>query len=411
MSHTRELDIVIFGATGFTGQQTCRYFAENVPRSQTRWAIAGRSEAKLQELRAQLGAGFEDLPLLVADALEIDALRELTARTQVILTTAGPYSKHGSLLVKACIDTQTDYVDITGETPWVREMIDTHHARAQRRGVRIIHCCGVDSIPADLIALWLSREAQSRWGEGLHSMKALYQLRGGFNGGTVDSMLNVADQEQLKQLAQPYLLNPGEEQIRQGEPDQAGLRWDAYWWTWTAPFLMATVNTRVVRRSEALYRLQGDAYGEGFSYQEAAWFDEVLPLKSLAMAGGSLLANKLVQNKRVRNWLKGRLPQAGEGPSEASMASGYLSVWYHAHTPSGQSLQAQFYSPGDPSNRSTVKMLSESALMLVHNRDELPEAFPGGILTPATGLGLGLVKRLQAAGITIDCQTGPLSAK
>lgn len=405
MSSEREFDVVLYGATGFTGKQAALYYAQNVPRDQVNWAIAGRSRDKLEHVRNQLGDGFEDLPLIVADSSDITALRELAHRTRVVQTTVGPYAKYGEPLVKACVEAGTDYVDITGETHWVRHLIDTYHARAERKGVRIINFCGVDSIPSDMTSFLMAREAQEQLDEDLGPVQGLFNLRGGgLNGGTLASIINMMESGQMDQLEKPYLLNPGEEQIRSLPKDQKGLRWDKEFWTWTAPFFMAPVNTRVVRRSEALYRIAGQPYGQNFSYQEALWIDELIPSTSLAITGMGLLMEEVMKQPSVIKLLKTHGPKPGEGPSEDVMNNSSLSCWFYARSQSGHLVKGHFYSQGDPGNRVTVKLLSESALTLIHEREALPPAFTGGVLTPATGLGEPLIARLRAAGVTLACR-------
>ena len=407
MDTPREFDIVLFGATGFTGHQASRYFAQHVPQSETRWALAGRNLQKLQARRAELVQEFPDRPelaqlaLVVADAHDLPRLREMCVRTRVLLTTAGPFAMYGENLVRICIESRCDYVDITGETPWVRHLIDTYHTRAERQGVRIINFCGVDSIPSDLMTLYLAREVQQKLDEDLVGLNGYFQMRGGFNGGTAASMFHMAETGGLAELAQPFLLNSGEERLKKEPKDPVGIHWDKDWWAWMAPFMMGPVNTRVVRRSELLYRHDDDPYGANFSYQEYAWCDELLPTRALTLSGVQLMVSELMQIPGVLKAAKAQLPQPGDGPSEASMEDGYLSVWFKGVTASGQKIKGHFFSAGDPSNRTTVKLVSEAALMLVHNREQLPESFEGGVLTPATGLGLGLIDRLRAAGVEI----------
>jgi short subunit dehydrogenase-like uncharacterized protein len=407
MDTPREFDIILFGATGFTGHQASRYFAQHVPLAETRWALAGRNLQKLQARRAALVEEFPERPelarleLVLADAHDLPKLRDMCARTRVLLTTAGPFSMYGENLVRICIESRCDYVDITGETPWVRHLIDTYHARAERQGVRIINFCGVDSIPSDLMTLYLAREVQQKLDEDLVRLNGYFQMRGGFNGGTVASMFHMAETGGLAELAQPFLLNPGEERLKKSPKDPVGIHWDKDWWAWIAPFMMGPVNTRVVRRSEVLYRHDDDPYGANFSYQEYAWCDEVFPVRALTLSGVQMMVSELMQIPAVVKAAKEQLPQPGDGPSEESMTEGYVSVWFKGITASGKKIKAHFFNAGDPANHTTVKLLSESALMLVHNRDRLPDSFKGGILTPATGLGLGLVDRLRDAGVDI----------
>lgn len=401
-----EFDLVLYGASGFTGRQAAAYLARTFAQrteNPLRWALAGRNLGKLRQVRSGLGEAWAEVPLLEAEAQDLAALRELSAQTRVVLSTAGPFARYGENLVRACLDSGTDYLDITGETPWVRHLIDQYHSRAQRKQVRIVPFCGVDSIPSDLGALFLVRETQRRLGAELHSVQGFFQGRGGLNGGTLASVLNLADDpEALERLQQPYLLNPGEEQLRQEPADQLWPVWDPAWWVWTAPYFMAPVNTRVVRRSEALYRQQGQAYGPDFVYTEAAWNDEVLPAKTLMLSGLTATLPELLKSSRFVSWLRKNGPQPGEGPSQESLEQGFLSAWFRGRTAAGQAVKARFFAKGDPGNRVTVTLLCESALMLLENREQLPAAFPGGVLTPATALGLGLLERLHRAGMQLE---------
>lgn len=401
----KEFDLVVFGATGFTGQQAAAYIAETTEAdpaaSGLRWAIAGRNAEKLESVRASLGAAFAELPLIVADALDPDAMRAMAERTRVVLTTAGPYALYGDHLVRACVENGCDYVDITGETPWVRKLIDHHHQRAQRKGARIINFCGVDSIPSDLGTLFLVRETQRRLGESLKQVLGLFSAKAGLNGGTAASFFNMIEQGQVDEIRKPYLLNPAEDQMRSAPADRLWPQWDRDWWVWTAPFVMAPVNTRVVRRSEALYRQSGEAYGPNFSYDEALWFNDFLPAKALMISGASLALSELAKFPPVLKQMKKFAPDPGEGPSEELMNSGFMAAWFRGKTESGQEVKARFFCKGDPGNRVTVKLLCESALMLALE-DQLPDTFSGGILTPATALGPHLITRLQAAGVTFE---------
>ena len=400
----RKFDIILFGATGFTGHQASLYFAEHVPLSQTRWALAGRNLEKLEQRKSELVALYPELSaleLVVADAHDLPSLREMCTQTRVVLTTAGPFAMYGENLVRICIESKCDYVDITGETPWVRHLIDTYHARAVRQGVRIVNFCGVDSVPSDMMTLYLAREVQEHLDEDLVDLKGYFQMRGGFNGGTLASMIHMAETGRLAEVGQPFLLNPGEERLKKNPKDPRGISWDKDWWMWTSPFLMAPINTRVVRRSEVLWRHEDDPYGPNFRYQEYAASNEIIPTKALTISGVQLMVSELLRIPAVVKGAKEQLPQPGEGPSEESMKKGSLSVWFKGLTASGQKIKGHFLSDGDPSNRSTVRMLSEAALTLIHNREELPEELEGGILTPATGLGLGYMDRLKATGIRV----------
>ena len=247
----RDYDVVLYGASGFTGQQTVAYFAKHAP-ADLRWAIAGRNRDKLAALQKSLNTHAD---ILVADGQNQAALDAIAAQTRVMLTTAGPYALYGSGLVAACVRHQTHYVDITGETVWVRELIDRHHAQAATDGTRIIPFCGFDSIPSDLGAYLMARHIQTKLGAQCREVKAYFQMAGGVNGGTLATAFNLYESGQAKTARDPFLLNPQpvteREAIRQNQ-DPTAARYDSDVNAWAAPFVMGPINTRVVRRSQAL---------------------------------------------------------------------------------------------------------------------------------------------------------------
>ncbi|HEX6017512.1 MAG TPA: saccharopine dehydrogenase NADP-binding domain-containing protein, partial [Burkholderiaceae bacterium] len=268
-SPQRTYDVVLYGASGFVGRQTVVHFAAHA--GGVRWALAGRSQDKLEQVRQACGSGAASAGILVADAADRKALDAVAASAAVVLSTAGPFALYGSALVAACVAHRTHYVDITGETPWVRELIDRHHAQAARDGTRIIPCCGFDSVPSDLGA-WLVAEAvwqQHR--EPCVSVKACHSMRGGLNGGTLASALNMIESGQSGRLAEPFLLNPPSTAPRDPteHADPVAPHRDADFDAWVGPFVMGPINTRVVRRTAALMKARGDAaYGGLFGYQE-----------------------------------------------------------------------------------------------------------------------------------------------
>ena len=402
----RELDVVVCGATGFTGQLVAEYLAGQYGAdNELRWAIAGRSEEKLRGIRRGLGAAAEHLPIIVADSADADALGELASRTRVVLTTVGPYALYGSNLVAACVDQGTDYCDLAGEVQWIRKMIDTHHDRARETGSRIVHCCGFDSIPMDIGVYFLQQEAKSRHGEYCESI-ALYvkATRGSMSGGTIASMSNLIQEAQrdpgtARILADPYALNPPGERQGPDGGDQRDVRFDEDVESWTAPFVMAGVNTRVVRRSNAL---AGYPYGRGFRYREAT-------LTGPGMAGrlkGGMLAAALgalvvgISARPTRAVLeKFFLPEPGEGPSRDQQRSGFFSLMQVGKLADGKVLRTRIAGDRDPGYGSTSKMLAESAVCLA--RDELDAA--GGVWTPASAMGAPLLDRLRSnAGLTFE---------
>jgi short subunit dehydrogenase-like uncharacterized protein len=411
-------DIVVYGASGFVGELVAKYLAEHAPVG-TRVALAGRSEAKLAQVKQRLGV---DWPILVADAADATALQKIAAATRVVITTVGPYAKYGKTLVHACAAAGTDYVDLTGEVLFARQSIDDNHELARTTGARIVHSCGFDSIPSDIGVHVLDRQVKADdAGELTDTTLVVTSMRGGISGGTIDSMRHqldvVKNDHKLRRVAaSPYSLSPD----RAAEPD-LGRQDDTATLSGPeihprlrgtlAPFFMASYNTRVVRRSNAL---RGWAYGRSFRYREAMsvgasplspLFAQVTRLGlGVLMIGLSLPPTRYVLD-RV-------LPKPGEGPDEKSRESGHFTIDVFGTTTTGARYTARVRAKGDPGYAATAVMLGESALALVHDRDALPPS-EGGVLTPATALGDALVARLRAAGMEISAKkTGmEISAK
>ncbi|MBK9624531.1 MAG: saccharopine dehydrogenase NADP-binding domain-containing protein [Rhodocyclaceae bacterium] len=399
----RKYDVVLYGATGFVGRQTVAYFAK-LPAAlqrQLRWAIAGRSAGKLQEVKTACGAGARNADVIVADALDVAALNELAKNTAVVLSTAGPFAIFGSELVAACVRNGTHYVDITGETPWVREMIEQYQDQAVKTGARIIPFCGFDSVPSDLGAWLMTQAMQAQHGEECVSVKSAVSMRGGVNGGTLASGLNMLASDAVKDFAQPFLLNPKGTQPKDksAHEDPVLPVNDPDFRAWLVPFVMGPINTRVVRRSAALL-----GYGKNFHYQEYMRIGKG-PIAAAAAASFSLgmASSKLmVKLPGVKQVTEKLMPGPGQGPSESAMNNGSYRCELVAKSASGKMLRGKIADSGDPGNRATTKMVCESALCLALQFDELPDAAgSAGFLTPASGLGDVLVERLRAAGMTL----------
>ena len=398
---SRTYDLVLYGASGFVGQQTVAYIASHpqVKALGLKWAVAGRSKDKLQAVVRKYAA---QAGVVVADAQDAAALDALARSARVVLSTAGPFALYGSELVAACVRHGTHYVDITGETPWVRSLIDKHHARAALDGTRIIPCCGFDSIPSDLGA-WMAQQAfQSRFGVPCTDIKGAFSVRGGFNGGTMASLFNMFASGQASAVSNPYLLNPADAPGANASAaaDPVGPRFDADFNAWLAPFMMGPINTRVVRRSAALL-----GYAPEFQYQEYMRMGQGAGAAVAAgvVSGGSWLTQSVMGWSPVRKLAQRMVPQPGEGPSDEAMDGGSFRYEWVATGAAGQQLRGRVADRGDPANRATTKMLCESALALALQSDELPQAGQlGGVLTPASGLGDVLVKRLQLAGMTLE---------
>ena len=402
-SATRKYDVVLYGATGFVGRQTVAYFAKlpSAVQKKLRWAIAGRSANKLQDVRTACGAGAKDADVIVADALDAAALNELAKNAAVVLSTAGPFAIFGSELVAACVRNGTHYVDITGETPWVREMIDKHQAEAVKTGARIIPFCGFDSVPSDLGAWLMTQAMRQQHDEACVSVKSAVTMRGGVNGGTLASGLNMLASDAVKDFAQPFLLNPKGTQPKDTSTHEDPVLPinDPDYRAWLVPFVMGPINTRVVRRSAALL-----GYGKDFHYQEYMRIGKG-PIAAAAAASFSfgMASSKLVVKlPGVKQVTEKLMPGPGKGPSEKAMDNGSYRCELVGKSASGKVLRGKIADSGDPGNRATTKMVCEAALCLALQFDELPDAAgTAGFLTPASGLGDVLVARLRAAGMTL----------
>ena len=402
----RLYDVVLYGATGFVGRQTAAYFAQSpeVKASGLRWALAGRSQQKLEAVRAACNA--PQAGIVVAEAHDALAMAALAKSASVVLSTAGPFALYGSELVAACVQHSTHYVDITGETPWARDMIDRHHHAAERNGARIIPFCGFDSIPSELSARAAIETMRARHGEVCTRVKSAFSVRGGFNGGTLASLFNIMASGQSGAMANPFLLNPPGTAPADAaaHADPKGPRHDADFDAWLGPFFMAPINTRVVRRSAALL-----GYGPDFSYQEYLRLGRgaMAAVAATTLSVAAATSQTALRFGPVRALAQRLAPPPGAGPSEASMDGGSFRCQWVGTSASGKQVRGVVSDRGDPGNRATTKMLCESALALALQLDELPGGRQhGGLLTPMSGLGEVLVQRLRQAGMTIQ-ETAP----
>jgi len=410
----RDLDIIVYGATGFAGVLVAEHLALHAPPN-TKIALAGRSQGRLEAVRDRLAV---DWPVLVADAAAEPELAKLAAAAHVILTTVGPYGKYGRLLAHACAAAGTDYVDLTGEVVFARASIDENHELARSTGARIVHSCGFDSIPSDIgVHVLHAQVVADGAGELTDTTLVVTSMRGGVSGGTIDSMrhqLDVVknDRDLRRMAASAYSLSPDREQ----EPDLGrqedlltlpGQAVDPALRGTLAPFVMAPYNTRVVRRSNAL---RDWAYGRRFRYREVLSVG-ASPLSPLIAAGTRLGLGALMAGLSLpptRYVLDRLLPKPGDGPGEEARRNGHFTVDLYTTTTTGARYTARVKAKGDPGYAATAVMLGESALALVHDRAGLP-ASPGGVLTPATGIGDALVDRLRTAGLEISARALPAS--
>jgi short subunit dehydrogenase-like uncharacterized protein len=387
----REFDLVLFGATGFTGRLVGEYIARAKPK---KWAIAGRNAAKLDLLG--LGA-----PTVIADAMDPASVAAVARRTRVVCTTVGPYSKYGSALVAACADAGTHYCDLTGEVHWMRAMIDAHHERARKTGARIVHTCGFDSIPSDLGTWATQQEFIRRFGRPASHVTAFYgETSGGMSGGTAASGFAIAeamaDPAVRRVLRNPYGLDPDPD-APHPKDDHRPVGWDPFLKMFYVPFFMAETNTRVVRRGHAL---AGFPWGEGFLYREVMSTpgNPRGAVMAATITAGLAGLSAAMKRPRLRAMLEKRAPKPGEGPSPEQRARGHWKVRFVAEDGNDRLLYIVADPAGDPGYASTAKMLGESALCLAYDKLDSP----GGCLTPSVAMDGALLDRLRKAGLTFQ---------
>ena len=414
MGSDREFDIIVWGATGFVGRLAAQQLASRSgSRSDVRWAIGGRNEAKLEAVRSGLGAGAADIPIITGDSHGAASMAALAERTSVVCSCVGPYAKYGSELVAACARSGTHYCDLAAEAHWIRGMIDDHAAEAERTGARLVHACGMDSIPSDFGVSVLQRAARERFGSPCSKVRMrVTELSGGFSGGTAGSMLHGfeagRDDPTIRQgMIDPYFLCP--EGQREG-PEQPGkmlsvtVEYDEDLKAWTKPFFMGPMNTKIVRRTNAILDYP---YGKDFRYEEArlvgdGWSGrlraQVEALGFGAFAVGVALPPTRALLKRYV------LPASGEGPSQETREGGHWEVILVGRHAAGEVIKERVSGVGDPATLSTSRMLIESALCLLQDGDLITVG--GGSWTPASALGEPLLTRLTAhAGLCFEVLT------
>lgn len=398
---SRRYDLVLFGATGFVGRLTAEQLARQAPAG-ARIALAGRSQARLQVVRDALPGDASKWPVLVADSGDEAALRELAESTRVVVTTVGPYARYGLPLVRACAAAGTHYADLTGEVLFMRRSIDAAHETAKSTGARIVHTCGFDSVPSDLGVLALHREAEARGAGALTDVEFVVSLVGGVSGGTVASLSEQVaelrrDRSQIRVVLDPYSLtpDPAAEPKLGWQPDLHRPRREQGTGVFRGPFVMGAVNSRVVRRSNAL---SGYAYGRRLRYRESMATGR--GIRGALAAVGLVIGVPLVivgyWLAPTRRLLDRLLPSPGDGPSLEVQARGRFDVTLTAGTERGELLRLQISADGDPGYRATAVMLSQAGLCLAFDGDRLPLA--AGVLTPATAMGSPLIERLEAVG-------------
>ena len=390
-------DLIVFGATGFTGRLVAEYLNTHYGvGGEVAWAMAGRSPDKLADVRREIGAPAS-VPLCAADASDPAAMAALVRQARVVITTVGPYQRHGQALVEACAQAGTDYVDLCGEPGWMAQMIPQLEAPARASGARIVFSCGFDSIPFDLGVVFLQDEAQRRFGAPLPQVRGrVRSMKGGLSGGTMASALATIEAIGRSPalactMADPFALTPG----FQGpvQPDGESALYDAMAKSWTGPFMMATINTKNVHRTNAL---RGHPWGRDFLYDERMLTGRGTRGEWLAkaLAGGTRVQNALLGFGPTRALLRRfALPKPGQGPGPRQRAAGRYDLLFIGEAADGRTLRASVKGDRDPGYGSTSKLISESALCLLHDIDR--HTTGGGVWTPGAAMGMALARRLQ----------------
>ena len=384
----KKYEIVLYGATGFTGQLCAKYLMNNYP--DLNWAIAGRDKEKLEQLKSDINFSGD---VLIADGQDLEALNALAEQTKVVLSTAGPFARYGSLLVQACVEQGSHYTDITGENHWVRDMIDQHHEKAASKGVRIIPSCGYDSIPSDIGTYF----AVSHFDKPVSRVDVYQEALGSASGGTTETMFTIGNVP--KKMRDPFVLNPQNSVSdiqRKLSKDGFKIQKIEQLDGWSGAGLMAIANTRVVRRSAALMEQNKKPYGKDFTFGEHGLFKT----KKLAkITSYGLLFAVMIIASPLRHIVRPFLLKPGEGPSKEARDKGWFRSTFIAQADDGEQKTCSIYGSGDPGYKSTSKLVCESALVLAKS-DNLPGGDQyGGVLTSAVGLGDELISRLKKAGI------------
>ena len=388
----KKFDLIIWGSTGYTGKLVCEYIFKKYKRTNLKWALGGRNELKIKRLISSLD--LKGIPYLIADINNKNSLFEMTKMTRTICSTVGPYAKYGTLLVEACIKSKTNYCDITGETHWIKEIIDKYHTKALKNKVKIIHACGFDSIPSDLGVFYAQNKMKENTGRYASKISMrVVSMKGGVSGGTIHSFLNILEESKKnksvrKIINNPHSLNPKADHISRDERDLNKIIYDKTSKTWISPFIMASINTRIVRRSNYLMDFK---YGETFIYNEALVVGKSILSKVLGYF--RLIPVYLIikmKNSAFKSLLNLLLPKPGQGPSEKRRKSGYFKFRFYVFDNKLKAISS-VSGIGCPGYGSTSKMLAESSVCLA--LDKLSNQ--NGVLTPSTAFGNALINRLE----------------
>ena len=389
----RKYNLIIWGATSFTGKLVTEYLFNKYGSSKIKWAIAGRNLDKLKKIRSEVAD--EKIPMFIADSFDEESLLKFIKKTKVVCSTVGPYSLYGTKLVKLCVENNTNYCDITGEAHWIRNLIDQFHEEAKFKKIKIVNSCGFDSIPSDMGVYFIQNEIKKTYKNYAKSIKMrVAGIRGGISGGTYGSINNLlkeaySNKKIFRVLNNPYGLNPKNKMEGMDKKDLRKIIFDKESNSWIYPFIMAGINTKIVRRSHALTNFQ---YGKDFRYEEAMMSGKgisgllkaILAVFPLAMIG-------LNPNSFLKKIVNSYMPKPGEGPGLEKRKNGFYNLRFYVTIDERRKAFAKVVGDNDPGYGSTSKMLAESALCLAF--DKLPENY--GVVTPSIAMGNQLLERLR----------------
>ena len=383
----REYQIILYGATGFTGKLCAEYLRDNYP--EIKWAIAGRNNQKLNDLKNSLNLNCD---IYVASGDDKKSIDNFVSKTSVVLSTAGPFARYSNLIVKSCVENKTHYTDITGENHWVKDLIDEHHEKASEEGTRIIPSCGYDSIPSDMGVFY----SVQQMGKPVRKVTVYHSGQGGVSGGTTETMFTIGPLP--KEKRDPFLLNPENsvsEKQRKLSKDGFEIKKIENTDSYSGIGLMSFANTRVVRRSSALYDADQKNYGSDFIFRELGSYPSK---RSARLASFGLILAFLVISTPLRHIVRRFLPKPGEGPDKVTRENGWFRGLFKVEAEDGEVKYFQIYGDGDPGYKATAQMVCESAITLAIS-DNLNS---GGVLTSAYGLGNALLERLSKSGIKFE---------
>lgn len=401
-------DIIVFGATSFVGKIISRHLLTKYGiNKEVNWAIAGRSAEKLNDLKVSLNA--LNIPTIIADAGDADSLTLLCSQTKVVISTVGPFALYGEPMVKACAETGTDYCDLTGEAPWIAEMISKYEVQAKQSGARIVHCCGFDSIPSDMGVYFTQQQALKKFGQYCQTVQMRVKvIKGGASGGTVASLIDIGKQSKTlkKLLEHPYSLCPSDHEFSQEQRGMIAPTYDENHSSWTSHFFMASINTCIVHRSNALLSPEKN-YGDDFQYDEAMLlgggiFGRIMAYAYTAGFIGFFNGSGFGPTRYIINKLA---PKPGNGPSEKSQEAGWYDFRFVGTTAAGDKIRCKVTGDKDPGYGSTAKIIPEAALCLAFDLDKENDS-EGGFFTTASLMGDKLITRLvDNAGLEFEVIT------